>query len=270
MEDGNAVEYDLSELIKGTVVSIEAKLPDIRTNDLAAMLELEHAGHARSTLIKAIKAEITGRAAMQDAAFQESGKAPEEVKEPGQSSSPEATFPDAPLPDDQSQGDGNLMVLQAALERAGYVVEASDSIIVIATDAIGNLFDELEKAKDAVAQIGKVPAPVVAREKLELTTAIPALTGVVTVAFADADDVEIGVVSRLRFERWLFHVNPSDQSLMLSAEIVFPVHADAADVSSIWLLDDNGDAWAKSSLLQPLPVGGGRTAKIPPNFLRFA
>ncbi|WP_292960519.1 hypothetical protein [Novosphingobium sp. UBA1939] len=268
MEDGKTVEYDLSELIKGTVASIEAKLPDIRTGDLAAMLELEHAGHARTTLVKAIEAEMAGRTAHESDA-QGGGEATGAALSDQTGGAAPGDFPDAPLPNDESQSDGNILVLRAALERAGYVVEGDDSVIVIATDAIGNLFDELEKAKDVLAQIGKEPAPAIVREKMKIATGIPSLTGSVTVAFADADDVEIASISRLRFTRDKFAFRHFDNSFMLTAEIAFPVHVDAAEVMSVWLLDDEGDAWAKSSLLQPLPVGGGRSAKIPASFLRF-
>lgn len=168
---------------------------------------------------------------------------------------------------------------------AGYTTVAEG--IATLHDHLGN---EAKAAQNAQTQVetltkqlaasntaaGKKPAkPKGARQfkvsdgKDAVTAAEAAGTGDSKIAFADEDGSEIVDLTPLSFAPHDFDINESDGTALLKAAITFPQTGRACEVQSVVLLDEKGKVAAISGWRVPLSVGGGRSAEVPANTLRF-
>jgi hypothetical protein len=102
-----------------------------------------------------------------------------------------------------------------------------------------------------------------------VTAAEAAGTGDSKIAFADEDGYEIVDLTPLSFAPHDFEINESDGTALLKAAITFPQTGRACEVQSVVLLDEKGKVASIAAWRVPLSVGGGRSAEVPANTLRF-
>lgn len=281
------VEYDLPVLLDGTVASIEAKLPELTDAQLMALAELEHGGKTRATLLKAIDAELAGRA---DAAAVAAGAPLVTVENgadtggnPDAGDSADGIFPDAPLPDNNVNDQATAQLgqqggfeediyrarmesLRFALMDAGFQVDLGTDLILTATDAVTQLH-AARQASETVAEAGMVPTEGVLAE-FALSADADAETALI-VMFEGASGRPIPSLGKLTFDAGDFTQDAGGKSRTLARAIVFPTDVAATEVCGVWLLDEDGEPWSRCPVIGRLPVGGGRQAAIPAHFLRF-
>ena len=270
---GNTVEYDLPELLNGTVDSVVAKLPDMNAVTLIQLRELEDGGKTRKSLLAAIDVQL----AALEAAAKEQIEAREPVRPEPEAPEPEApgpdagdneagTFADAPMPDPMVNDVDEEAELVAALTAAGVTVAEDASLLLLAADTTYHLGKRL--ADDTLDMID---GPATARAAIALELDVMADGEAAhNVMFADASGKSISELGVLHFDAADFVASPQDPGArLLNKAIDFPTGVQAASVAAVWLIDGEGRPARVCNLMTPLPVGGGRQASIPAGFLPF-
>jgi hypothetical protein len=269
-EEFETVEYDLPELLDGTVDSVVAKLPDMNAVTLIQLRELEDGGKTRKSLLAAIDVQLAAleAAAKEKIAAREpqgpvtDAPTPDEPG-PDAGDNEAGTFADAPMPDPMVN---DIIELHAALAEYGVTVQMGESTPLAAAAAIRDLMARL--ADDTLGMIDG-PATVSAAIALELDEGADG-DAARTVMFADANGWSMLELGALHFDAADFVPNPlNPDSRLLNKAIVFPTGSEAASVAAVWLIDPEGRPARECRLMTPLPVGGGRQASIPAGFLPF-
>lgn len=250
------VEYDVAELIDGSVASIEAKLPMLTDSQLTELALRERDGKTRRTLLAAIEAEQAGRAALPGDSGEEQ---PPVAPGPDDGDDQDGTFADAPMPEPQVNDMAQdllrerMTALRDAIKAAGWTDDRDVDAILEAARIIG--------------EQGMMP-PEGALERLEISADADAQTALV-VMFEGALGRPIPALGKLTFEPGDFMIDGEGRNRTLARSIVFPSDVPETQVFAIWLLDRDGAPWSRCGLIAPLPVGAGRQATIPANYLRF-
>lgn len=232
-------EFDLLELLSGSVASVTDKLPDLSDAVLAELHDLEEKGGKRTTLLSAIDHEIKRRTT----ASGDDGAAdcdPEGEAEPVFTQAEV----DAKIAEHRAEYDAELAKLRGELEAARAGAHDGEA----AAEAKGGF------------------APMVFDRDADFARA--ALTGTSRIVFVGADDRPIGALPVLEFSPRDYE--PDGGRVKLKREIEFPREVPETQVAGAFLLDDDDEVSGKAELVQPFGIGAGRAAKLPGGTLSFA
>lgn len=227
-------EYDLAELIGGTVGSIHEKLGVLSLLQLQQLHDLEKGAKGRTTLLDAIHGEQKRR---------------EEISRDDPSRKEESTA-DAPATFTREQVDALLAQRQRQHE--------ADKELAVA-EAL-----ERQSAKPAA----DAPVTPLAVADAVASVALTALTGMTRVVFVDMDSVPIAALPIMSFGSGDYR--PNGEGAILQRDIDFPMTLQETQIAGAFMLDDAGDPVGKADLVQPYGVGGGRPARLPAGTLSFA
>lgn len=240
-----AIEYDMNELIGGTVESISAKLGELSDAQLTALDGLEReAAKPRQSLLDAIAAEIGSRTKPQDGAADQG-----DAQAKAEAAAIDAQAKRIAELENQAAADAKRI---AELETAA-----------VAADAEIKRLTALKAPKDAKVKDPKATTLKVAA----LGNDVPAEVRVICV---DGDDATIIGLPAMLFSGWQFSVEKQDDraSLVLNEGISFPPSAPDCVVSAIYASAD-GKTGMRATLVQPLVLGGGKSVELPAGHLRF-
>lgn len=243
-------EFDLLELLSGSVASVADKLPDLSDAVLAELHDLEEKGGKRTTLLSAIDHEIKRRTT----ASGDDGAADSDPEGEAEPVFTQAEV-DAKIAEHRAEHDAEL-----AEHRAEHDAE------------LAKLRGELEAARagahdgEAAAEAKGGFAPMVFDRDADFARA--ALTGTSRIVFVGADDRPIGALPVLEFSPRDYE--PDGGRVKLKREIEFPREVPETQVAGAFLLDDDDEVSGKAELVQPFGIGAGRAAKLPGGTLSFA
>lgn len=266
-------EFDLGELVGGTVTSIAEKLPMVNDPDLAKLRELEVAGGNRTTLLSAIDQEVIDRAAANERANAQADTATRKLFTQSQVDEQIALALAAnPVGFTQEQIDAQLKArddqhqVQLTKQR-----EAFDELMTQRqaqyAEAIKLAVANANKEKAVTAKKTPVAKPILLGGSKE-GPALVALAGSSSIVFADVDDVPIGTLPKMAFGPGDYE--PAGDRVKLKRDIVFPVTLPETQIAGAFLLDEKGVPSGKAELVMPFGVGGGRSAMLPAGNLLFA
>lgn len=268
-------EFDLGELVGGSVASIIEKLPSLRDGELPMLRDLEVAGSNRTTLLSAI-----------DQASADRDKTKAQSAEGGGSGTPvlftkaqvdeqiaKALAEAAPVPGfTQEQLDAQLKARDE--DHQVQLTKQRESFDELMTQRQTQQAEEIKLAvakareeKPATPKKTPVAKPILLGKSTD-GPALVALAGSSSVVFADVDDVPIGTLPKMAFGPGDYEA--AGDRVKLKREIEFPVTLPETQIASAFLLDEKGVASGKAELVMPFGVGGGRSSKLPAGTLSFA
>jgi hypothetical protein len=228
-------DYDVNELVNGTVDSIIEKFGALSIAQLNALHDLEKAQSSRTTLMDAIHRELKTREGSEEGGA--TGGASGE--------SGPATFT-------QEQVDA-MLAAQA-------VKHDQDMKLAVANARKGARPPE--------------PAPVKALTPLKIAAdALPgsgslaALTSTSRVVFVDDTDTPLRELPGMTFESADYE--PMGSSVTLKREVEFPRELASTEIAAAFLVEGTKPV-ARAALVKPFAIGGGRSAKLAPSTLQFA
>lgn len=260
-----AREFDLGELLNGSVESVIEKFADLSDDVLTKLHELEGKGGKRVTLLDAVHREQARRA---EAA---AGGSPASGGTVGVSDSANL----GPNGEDEAPAGGDVGA-------AGDAASAQDDAPATFTqEQVDGLLAERDAKHAAELKAAKAGAKGAAKAKAEADPAsklikldgtadapnLIALTGASKIVFVDADDMTLPKLPEMTFE-------PSDfdavgDGVKLKKMIEFPSGLVGSEVSGAFLFGENGKAAGKATLVLPFGVGGGRNTRMAPGTLVF-
>lgn len=180
--------------------------------------------------------------------------------------------------------DADLALVAAGIEESEVPIAESIAVLAAQRDAAVAESKALLEANEALTKkladakpvAGKKAAKASSARAFELptgkdvvTAAEAAGTGESKIAFADGDGVEFTDLPALTFGPQDYDINESDGTALLKAPIAFPPGTKACELQSVWLLDEKGKVAGTAGWRVPLSVGGGRSAEVPANTLKF-
>jgi hypothetical protein len=247
-------DYDLNELVGGTVDSIREKFGDLSDTQLAGLTQLEHAGSARSTLLAAIEDETKRRA--EEA---KTDGAAEAAKVPGM-------FTQAQLDEKLNEQ------LRAHDQKIGTMFTQAQLDDALSQQKLQH--DEAMKLAVAKATGQKAAAPKRLKVAEPLTIAADAegpalvvLTGASTIVFVDDEDRPIDTLSPMPFGPSDYA--PNGNGVKLQRDVDFPTTLAQREISGAFVTGEDGKPVGKARLVQPFSIGGGRSARLQVGGLSF-
>jgi len=245
-------EFDLGELVGGTVASVVEKLPDLSDTELAKLRELEAAGAARATLLAPIDAAIADRAKANEKPAEGDGSLPQMFTQ---------AQVDAQLQARDEQHQTQLDQQRQSFEQLTAQRQAQHE------EAIKLAMAKAREQKPASPKKAPVAKPIVLAASGN-GPALVALAGSSSIVFADVDDVPILTLPKMAFGPGDYE--PAGDRVKLKRDIEFPTVLPETQIASAFILDEKGTASGKAELVMPFGVGGGRSAKLPAGTLSFA
>lgn len=233
-----AREFDLAELLNGSVDSISEKFGELSDDQLAQLHTLEGKGGKRVTLLDAIHREQARRAG------EGAGERGDGADDQG------GEHDDA---DDEPETFTQAQVDQLLAERdAKHAAEL--------------------KAAKAGAKGGAKPVADPKAKKIELDAKsdapnLIALTGPSKIVFVDAEDMTLPKLPEMTFDPADF--DAVGDGVKLKKMIDFPAGLVGSEVSGAFLFGEDGKAAGKATLVLPFQVGGGKNARMAPGTLVF-
>ncbi len=245
-------EFDLAELVKGSVDSVTEKLGQLSDGELQSLHKLESDGAKRVTLTDAIHREMKARS---DKAEAEGERAQDEAAV----AEAEARF---------TQADIDKAVAEA---KAGTIPASEHGRLMTEKDtAHANALAAAKAAAAGKAAPKPKPEPGAKHVTIDAKAEAPglvALTGATKVQFVDDRDMSLPKLPVLEFVPAQFA--PVGEAVKLTEDVTFPTTLAGAEVAGAFLMDDGGKVVAKASLVTPVKVGGGRNVKLPGGTLMF-
>lgn len=245
------VDYDLDELLGGSVATITAAFGDLSVNQLGILADKERAAEKpRQTLLSAVETEQAARAAQaQEIALLQ---AAQRTMQEGQEAAAKILA--------MGNGEPQAPTYDQLAQRVRELMEENIGLRALLGDAADNQGEEQEAAP-AKPQFVMVRADAIDKPR-----------GII---FAGANDRVLTELTPLQFFPADFAKEGS--GITLNKVIDFPLHGVPQEVHSVWVIGADGfDPESESTikgwpchLIHPLHVSGGRSAQIPAGHLMF-
>jgi hypothetical protein len=250
----------LTAILNGSVDDAKPQLAGLTREELTELHDGEEASAKRSTMLAAIHSELRSRG--------------------------------EPAADDAGAGavDGAAQADTSGAAAKVYTQAEWDARENAHRDAVAWMFNQSQvdqmlaeqKARDAAEKdrvlseaqgndVAVVDIDVAEPLELNPKAMAPGLFATTTasqIVFVDDQDRPIASIPAMPFEPKDFE--PNGGAVTLVREVEFPKELPIADVSGAFLLNDDGDACGKATLVMPFSIGGGRNAKLAKSSLQFA
>lgn len=171
----------------------------------------------------------------------------------------------------QEQLNEKIATAETEAKKGLFTQEQVDEKLKAAESSEADLVADNAAAAEKLAKKNKSKAislPALKKDAVRPTPAEVTGTGKCSLAFAGEDDVPLKGFPPLAFTDVDFE--QEGDHAVLQTSITFPVQGDGGDLSSIWMLDEDGKAVSNIRLFSTLRIGGGHQAMLPKRHLRFS